>query len=139
MFGDFLIKRYRLISSMLLATGLFLAFLLGYGQGKAQAGGQVTLSCSDDVLASLSVPLSTLASGEAGTLTSEERANSETSATVAGGVPTVPAVEGAFVGSKNGTKYYRPECVSARIKPENYVWFKDVQDAQLQGYTEASC
>ena len=48
--------------------------------------------------------------------------------------------KGAFVGSKNGTKYYRPECPGvARIKPENYIWFNDEQDAQLQGYSPAQC
>lgn len=47
---------------------------------------------------------------------------------------------GMFVGSKHGTKYYTPECSGVdRIKEENRIWFKNAQDATLQGYTPASC
>jgi len=46
--------------------------------------------------------------------------------------------EGAYVGSKNGTKYHLPWCSGAqRIKEENKVWFTDKESAEKAGYTPA--
>jgi hypothetical protein len=42
----------------------------------------------------------------------------------------------AFVGSKNSNKYHLPNCTFAkRIKPENVVCFKSVEDAAVKGYS----
>lgn len=48
--------------------------------------------------------------------------------------------EGAqFLASKNGTRYYLPNCSGAgRIKPENRVWFKTREDAEAAGLTPAA-
>jgi len=46
---------------------------------------------------------------------------------------------GAFVASKNGTKYYLPTCSGAnRIKKENRIWFTSIEEAKSQGYTPAA-
>jgi len=40
-----------------------------------------------------------------------------------------------YVGSKNGTKFYPPDCTAVkRIKPENLICFFSQEDAQSQGY-----
>lgn len=93
---------------------------MGFLTGKQQQTPSVVLSCTPDVLSELTIPVARL-SQNAITMESEK--------------PTT----GAFVGSKNGTKYYPPNCSGvSRIKPENYIWFKDAEDAQLQGYTRIS-
>lgn len=47
--------------------------------------------------------------------------------------------EGAYVASKNGSKYYLTTCSSAsRIKQENRVYFVSVQDARAAGYEPAA-
>ena len=49
-------------------------------------------------------------------------------------------VKGAFVASKNGTKYYWPWCSWAeRIKEENKIWFNSEKDAQTAGYSPGVC
>jgi hypothetical protein len=46
---------------------------------------------------------------------------------------------GAFLASKNGTKYYPAGCSAAnRIKEGNRVWFKTEADAQAQGLTRST-
>ncbi len=47
--------------------------------------------------------------------------------------------QGIVFGSKSGTKYYYPWCSgAARIKPENRVWFKSIEDAKSAGLTPAA-
>lgn len=46
---------------------------------------------------------------------------------------------GAFLASKNGTKYYPKDCGGAsRIKEENRVWFAIEDEAKAAGYERAS-
>lgn len=46
---------------------------------------------------------------------------------------------GAFLASKNGTKYYPAGCSAAnRIKEGNRVWFKTEADAQARGLTRST-
>ena len=46
---------------------------------------------------------------------------------------------GAYVASKNGTKYYSTGCSGAkRIKDANKVFFETANDAEAQGYSRAS-
>jgi len=46
---------------------------------------------------------------------------------------------GAYVGSRNGSKYHFPWCPGAQqIKEENKVWFSSVEEAQKAGYTPAA-
>lgn len=102
---------------------LFLAFLMGFLTGKQQSAASVVLSCSPEVLQKLEIPLASL---------SQNAITGERSEPI--------VTTGAFVGSKNGTKYYKPNCGTVgRIKPENYIWFTNEQEAQLQGYTKGSC
>ena len=50
-----------------------------------------------------------------------------------------PPSTGAYVGSRNGTKYHLPDCSGAkRIKPENQVWFATKEQATAAGYTPAA-
>ena len=68
----------------------------------------------------------------------EGRAASPTLSQVA--IPvTATAIEGKFVASKNGSRYYYPWCGGAsRIKDENRVWFKTTGEARAAGITPAS-
>jgi hypothetical protein len=59
----------------------------------------------------------------------------------AGAEPQSPAaaVQGAFLASKSGTKYYPSWCKSAsRIKESNRVWFDSEAEAAQAGYGKAS-
>lgn len=47
--------------------------------------------------------------------------------------------QGLVAASKNGTKYYFPNCSGIkRIKAENLVWFKTEAEAKAQGLSLAS-
>ena len=48
-------------------------------------------------------------------------------------------VSGAFVASKNGSKYYAPWCGTvSRIKEENKVWFATEAEAVAAGFGKAA-
>lgn len=52
---------------------------------------------------------------------------------------SAPLAVGKYVASKNGTKYYLPNCSGAkRIKEENKVWFASIEDAKASGRTPSS-
>ena len=49
------------------------------------------------------------------------------------------AVQGALVGSRNGSKYHFPWCSGAqRIKEANKIWFDSKEEAHKAGYTPAA-
>ncbi len=113
----FLVKYYKILFTLLVAAIAILAFYVGMLKGREQGKSAVVLTCSDTVLKSLSIRKKN---------PEEEGSTTEQS--------------GAFAGSKNGSKYYTPGCPGLeRIKPENRIWFKSVEDATLQGYTPAAC
>ncbi len=57
----------------------------------------------------------------------------------AGFLEEAPAASGAFVASKNGTKYYLPSCAGAnRISEANKVWFASAEAAAAAGYAPAA-
>lgn len=129
--ADFIHKYYSalFISFLLVIVGL--SFYVGYEQGSAgKEEGSIVFSCPNTVLDIQKIPL-----------TASVEASSSKDITVADeSITTNTGSSGAYMGSKNGTKYYTPGCSgSKRIKPENYVWFQSVQDATLQGYTKGSC
>jgi len=100
---------------------VILSFYVGMLEGKREVGSSVVLACTEEVLSQLAI-------APAGEMAVEGKQQS------------VVVEEGMFAGSKNGTKYYTPGCAGLdRIKPENIIWFKDAQDATLQGYTPANC
>ena len=118
--GEYLTQYYRFFFGVCMIAIVGLTFYVGILEGRRRGGDQVILSCSDQVLATLKIPT--------------ERISSATTTT------STTAPQGAFAGSKNGTKYYTPGCAGLqRIKPENIVWFQTVEDATLQGYTPAAC
>ena len=48
-------------------------------------------------------------------------------------------INGQFVASKNGTRYYRVNCAGVnRIKEENKIWFQTVEEAKRAGYAPAA-
>lgn len=64
---------------------------------------------------------------------------SSTSAIAAAAPKPVAAGQGAYVASKNGSKYYLVTCSGAnRIKQENKVYFVSSHDAQAAGYGPAA-
>lgn len=120
----FVVRHYRVLFALLLGAIVIFAFYVGMLHGRREGTSGVILSCTDEVLSSLKIvsPIET-----------NVEAAVEATAT-----PDAP--QGAFAGSKNGTKYYAPGCAGLeRIKPENRVWFKSAEDATLQGYTAAAC
>jgi hypothetical protein len=51
----------------------------------------------------------------------------------------VPPSGGEILASKNGTKYYLPECAGAdKISEANKVWFVSTSAARAAGYTPAA-
>ena len=52
-------------------------------------------------------------------------------------ITTSPSKTGAFMASKNGTKYY-PDGCSNRILDENKVFFNTTAEAESAGYTLSS-
>ena len=72
---------------------------------------------------------------------SEKNSESEVSKlTVEKSEPSQKTEECMFIGSKNSDKYHKIGCRSAgRIKSENIVCFKNVEDARSKGYISASC
>jgi hypothetical protein len=126
--SQFLTKYYRTFFVICMGAIVGLSFYVGMLQGRQQEGTDVVLSCSDSVLGALRIPLEDLAVAAAPVPTTTISASPTTS------------TQGAFAGSKNGTKYYTPGCAGLnRIKPENLIWFQTKEDATLQGYTPAQC
>ncbi len=118
----FVTNNYRYISLILVVIIAVLAFYCGtlYGKDSGEGNG-VILSCSDDVLSKLAIPLEAISTGEYETT-------------------KITSSQGKYFGSKNGTKYYTEGCSAGdRIKPENIIWFENAGDATLQGYSPASC
>ncbi|HEX5774802.1 MAG TPA: hypothetical protein VFY28_02485 [Candidatus Paceibacterota bacterium] len=53
--------------------------------------------------------------------------------------PAAVPIEKNYVASKNGARYYLPECSGVkRIKEENKVWFATKEIAGAEGYTPAA-
>ena len=53
--------------------------------------------------------------------------------------PATTTAAGQVVASKNGTKYYLPNCTGAdRISDANKVWFVSASAAQKAGYAPAA-
>ncbi len=120
--GAFFSRNYRIFFLVLLASIAGLSFYVGMLEGKQSKGDSVILACSDNVLSSLQIPTSTR----------NDVAPIATTSTV--------QQKGTYAGSKNGTKYYTPDCAGLKkIKPENIIWFQSVEDATLQGYSAANC
>ena len=110
---SFVFRHYRLVLSLLLGLVVSLAFYVGFLEGKKATRPSVVLQCDSALLQSLVIPTATLAQG------------------------IYPKQQsGAYVGSKQGSKYYTKGCTGLdRIKPENYIWFNTKKDAELQGYS----
>jgi hypothetical protein len=129
----FLTKNYHFIVLLFVAVLVTLSFYAGFLEGKASGNESVMLSCNDEVLKTVTIPTAVLSgrSIDKTDLTASSTPIQENSE---------GAAKGTYVGSKNGTKYYLPNCATVkRIKPENYVWFQTEADAQLQGYSAGKC
>lgn len=128
----FLSKYYQALFGILILAIAGLAFYCGILYSSSEGGraqNTVELHCAPEVLASLAVPVEKLGKG---TVLGATTPSPTTNAT--------DTPQGAYAGSKNGTKYYTPDCAGLeRIKPENRIWFQTVEDATLQGYTPANC
>lgn len=114
-------KRQLLITMGILAAVAIISFYLGY---------IARLETFSEETVSLKTPYSSAA-------------YTPMSASQAKNTPMAPsspqASSGAFVASKNGTKFYPANCSSAkRIKDANKVFFATAADAENEGYSRAS-
>lgn len=125
--AEFIKKYYSIIFVIFVVAIIAVSFALGYQVGDKGAimdDKQIVFSCPSDILDKQRISSSSI--------------NSTSS--VAVNTSTQTQRGGAYMGSKNGTKYYTPDCPgSKRIKAENIIWFQSVQDATLQGYSKGSC
>lgn len=121
------INRFPIEVLVLIVTVLFslTSFLLGQAAGRNQGGGE----------AASIVPVELI-------FAPPEESPPTIDSDVA--IPTYivgesAGVSGAFVASRNGTKYYAPWCGTvARIKEENKVWFQTEQEAVAAGFGKAA-
>ncbi len=135
----FLTRNYRWCFLLLLLSVIGLSFYAGTLQATHASAG-VTLSCTDEVLATLAIPSGGPEAGKLVRPSTDSLAASATPQDTPQDETPTATPEGAFAGSKNGTKYYTPGCSGLkRIKPENIIWFVSKEDAELQGYTAAKC
>jgi hypothetical protein len=129
---DFIHTHYAAIFAILVLAVISLSFGVGYEQGRkaSSPSSGIIFSCPNTILESQKITPQVLG---AHTDTSTQEVTTE--------VPTALTQKGgAYLGSKNGTKYYTPGCPGAnRIKATNIIWFQTVEDATLQGYTKGSC
>jgi hypothetical protein len=133
----FVARYYRFLFIGLLITLLGLVYYVGYLQGQQQGNDPVVLSCTDQQLSELAIPLAALAAPTQETVHIQTKPAVIQTATEA---LITSSQQGKYVGSKNGTKYYLPNCSTVkRIKPANLLWFRSEEDAQLQGYSIGSC
>ncbi len=128
----FIDRHYKALFATFGSILVITAFYSGFLEGKQSTTVQpVTLSCKDNVLDKLSIPLESLSK--------EIVAHADSSAPAASAEAAAPQA-GKYVGSKNSTKYYLPTCTAVkRIKPANYQWFNSTEDAKIQGYTPGKC
>lgn len=125
-------KYYKPLMIVALGATVVLAYALGFADGTRGARSGVALACSDNVLQTLSIHAPETVPG-GGTTTPTTKGT-----TPIPGTKSSPTT-GAFVASKNGTKYYPADCSAvSRIKEENRVWFANEADAKLQGYTRTT-
>ena len=124
-------KRVSLVSMLTLVAVAGISFWVGYSAQKevAQAA-PVVISCPIAAY----MPTNTTLAGQG--------ASPKTPAVTASAIDALPSPsqkKGAFVASKNGTKYYPVGCSGAnRIKEENKVYFSTSKEAETAGYGPAA-
>jgi hypothetical protein len=131
--ASFFHKYYTILFLLFLSSSIGLSFFLGYQQGtlgqKSQSS--IVFSCPNTVLEPQKIKtiIQNLDNKESlGNSNTSEKNSSQRQ------------TSGAYMGSKNGKKYYTPGCPgSKRIKPANIIWFQTAEDATLQGYSKGSC
>jgi hypothetical protein len=134
----FIHRWYKILVVLCVLAVAFLAYYIGFIEGKEGAQSRVALLCDKDVLSTLAIPLGAVANASQKSETSSTIKNTTTQNIKVSN--TVAQNGGVYMGSKNGKKYYTTGCASTkRIKSQNQIYFKDAQDAQLQGYTRGSC
>ncbi len=70
----------------------------------------------------------------------QSAATVESASTVAPAPAAALRLQGAFVASANGEKYYFPDCTEVRrIKEENKIWFDSAEEARASGYEPSAC
>ena len=131
----FIGRWYKILVVICVLAVAVLAYYIGFIEGKEGAQSRVALLCDKDVLSTLAIPLGAVANA-----TQKTDASIATKSTTTQDNTVSSQSGGPYMGSKNGKKYYTTGCSGAkRIKPANTIYFKDAQDAQLQGYTRGSC
>lgn len=76
---------------------------------------------------------------EVSTLESVAEISSASTSQHAVGAPSLPKVEGKYVGARSGKAYYLPWCGGVKqIREENKVWFATKEEAEARGYHPAA-
>lgn len=115
-----------------------LAFLLvagiSFGVGRLSVSEVPVLQKTAEIVQKSDIRPSSQVAAPAGVVEESTGAGSTTNDT-----PSVPKTTGAYVGSKNSTKYHLPWCSGAkRIAEANKVWFATKDDAEKAGRTPAA-
>ena len=124
-------KRVSLLSMLVLVCTAAISFWLGYTAQKEVAQvAPVVISCP----ATAYMPTNTSLAGQGA-----PTGPTGLSASAIDAVKTAPITKGAYVASKNGTKYYPVGCSGVnRIKEENKVYFTTIKEAVSAGYGPAA-
>lgn len=124
-------KRVLFTSMLALAVVAGVSFWLGYtAQKEVARASPVVIQCP----VAAYMPTNTTLAGQGAPKTPQVTANA-----VSALPKSTPSTQGAFVASKNGTKYYPVGCSGAnRIKEENKVYFTTSKEAESAGYGKAA-
>ena len=109
-------------SELILALGVVLISLISFSAGRLTAPGQEKQTISIEYAAPAS------ANSAFQNITNDSSLQDLEGRT-----------EGAYVASKNSTKYHLPDCSGAkRIAEHNKIWFNSKAEAESIGYTPAA-
>lgn len=121
-----------LIAVVLVLTGIG-SYALGNYAGKSEALPEPILPLTGEVQISRAVQ------GDVGNESKSASSTRVEGASKLQAAAAAMATEGAYVGSRKGTKYHFPWCPGARaISDVNKIWFESKVDAESKGYTPAA-
>ncbi|MFZ2522760.1 MAG: hypothetical protein WAW92_00025 [Minisyncoccia bacterium] len=105
--------------------------LFGLGRLSAESSKKTPISITYN---SANAIFATSTSGQVEATSTKENISTSTKKETV--IMPVPEVSSEVIGSKSGRKYYFPWCGTVkRIKPENRVYFKSIEEARTAGFS----